>query len=500
MAEKWILRLLNIAHIVLAILLCAALGVFLVLSFYTWPSAADDLCLANYFEKEGVFGGLYGKYMEVSGGYTSIFLMGAVPQLGDYYAFYKYLPLTLLLLTVWAGTGFSRAVLRLGDKSVWHWLLGIGFTLVFLSCMPSVVAGFYWFASAIKYQGANLLFIGMLVLFARLLESTGQALASRSKDFILFGLCIIAGVGSSETLMVLFYAVASLMCLWRISAEDSNCRAALVWLGLLLLLNLCTAIFIFAPGNAVRASQIGTSQLSLTVLLNMGEASIFFGFKSLEKMLSLPQIWWASLISVAIILRNNYLRNDFVSNRLPRMHGAYVLLGVMFSLLTPIFLQWPSLFILDGPPPLRTVNSILFGTLLCWLVTLSLLVHWVLNKWPSTVTRLAGGTLARRTVPIIIYLLALVGFGTALVSSPNLQTAFDDLNNVAPDYDAHMRARLVRLEEVRDTGAPILLSQYLEPPTTNAHFDMITPDGSIDFRPCFAEYFGVIPIVEGFDK
>jgi hypothetical protein len=300
--------------------------------------------------------------------------------------------------------------------------------------------------------------------------------------------------------MVLIYSIASLMCLWLISAEYNTRPVALTWLGLLLLLNLCTAVFIFAPGNSARASQIGTSQLSLTVLLNMGRYSIFYGIKSLEKILSLPQFWWASLICVAIILRNNHLRNGLVSNSLPRMHGTYVLLGGMFSLLTPILLQLPSLLILAEPPPLRAENSILFGTMLCWFVTLSLLVHWVLNKWPSVATRLAGGTSARRTVSIIIYLVALVGFGTALVSAPNLQTAFNDLINVAPGYDAHMRARLVRLEKVRDTGAHIPLLQYSEPPATIAWLDIISPDGSFDFRPCFAEFFGVIPVVEGFDK
>ena len=54
----WLLRIPKAAEIGVAVVLCAALGVFLALSLYTWPSAADDLCLANYFEEYGVFGGL----------------------------------------------------------------------------------------------------------------------------------------------------------------------------------------------------------------------------------------------------------------------------------------------------------------------------------------------------------------------------------------------------------------------------------------------------------
>ena len=495
--EKSLLRLPKIAHIVLAVMLCAALGIFLGLSFFSWPSAADDLCMANYFEEHGLFGGLYGQYMGWGGAYASYFLMGAVPQLGDYYAFYKFLPLSILLLTVWASTAFSRAVLRLGQNALWHWLLGLGFTMLFLSCMPTVRDGFYWYASAIKYQGANILFVGMLVLFAQLLESTGQKLANRSKDFILVGLCIIAGAGSSETLLILFYAVASLMCMWRITAEYSNRRAALVWLGLLLLVNLCTAIFIFAPGNSVRSDLVGSSQRSLTAVLDVFQARYYSGFNqstSLEILFTLPQLWWATLVSAAIILNNKR-----VANKLPPVHGAYVLLGVMLTLLTPIALQLPSLLFLDLQwPPERTENSILFATLLCWFVTLSLFIHWISHKWPSVIARLTNGVSALKVGLRVIYLVALVGFGEGVASASNVRIALNDLINVAPDYDAHMRARLARLEAARDTDTAISIRIYSELPETITWLDIVTPD--LDFSACLGTYFGVIPIVDGFDK
>ena len=169
--NKGLCRFSLVVQVGMFVTLCAVLSIFLMLSLYTWPSSADDLCLAVYFEEHGVLGGLYGKYMLWSGGYTSIFLMGAVPQLGDYYAFYKILPLTIILLTVWASTAFFRDVLGTTKFSFWSCVLGVSFTMLFISSMPLVVSGFYWFASAAKYQGGNILLICLLVQSVCWLES-----------------------------------------------------------------------------------------------------------------------------------------------------------------------------------------------------------------------------------------------------------------------------------------------------------------------------------------
>jgi len=390
-------------------------------------------------------------------------------------------------------------VLRLGEPVIWHWLLGLGFTILFLSCMPSVRDGIYWYSSAIKYQGANILLAGMLVLFMRLLESSDQIVARRRKDFVLVGLCIIAGVGSSETVMILFYVVTSLMCMWRISAEHRNSRTVPIWLGLLFLVNLCIAAFVFAPGNTVRSALESSSPLSLTRPLDVFMTNYYSGFwlsPSLEILLHLPQLWWASLIAVALILRSKH-----VGNKLPRVHGAYVLFGVMFTLLTPIILQVPSLLFLDlNWAPERVENSILFATLLCWFATLSLLIHWILCKSLSAKAKLSDGMSVLRVGLRTIYLIALVGFGVGVASAANLQLAFADLINVAPDYDAHMRARLVRFEAARDTGALVSLWVYSDLPETITWLDVVTPDGNLNFSDCLGWYFGVIPVVEGFDK
>jgi hypothetical protein len=505
----WLLRIPKAAEIGVAIALFAALGVFLALSLYTWPSAADDLCLANYFEEYGVFGGLYGKYMLWSGGYSSIFLMGAVPQLGnflgDYYLLYKFLPLTFVLLTVWASTALFRTILPASISAASCWLLGLGFTVLFLSSMPSVATGFYWFSSAAKYQGGNLLLVCQLLIFSRLVKSAAEPLRARTKGFVVAGICIAFGVGFSETQMVVFYALVTLMCFWRMSVEDKDSRVKWVWLGLFVWMNCFVAIYILAPGNSLRSEVEGLTAITPEIILDAIHASIIIGIEVIDEYLALPQLWWFSAIVVLMFLSagsNN--KSVFANSRVTKsrdikskarqgnkLHGGYIALGGLVCLLLPITLQFPSLLLLAVQPPLRIANAILFLFFLSWCVTLALLVRWVIEKYSGYIGRLFDTGISAGVVRAWMGAGLLVGFASHALASFNIQTAYSDLTEVAPEYNHFMYDRYQELNAAKDSGNLFVVSQYPNPPQTIHSLDIVSPDSGLDFTLCFSEYFGV---------
>ena len=500
----WLLRIPKAAEIGVAVVLCAALGVFLALSLYTWPSAADDLCLANYFEEYGVFGGLYGKYMLWSGGYSSIFLMGAMPQLGDlfgsYYLFYKILPLTFVLLTVWASTALFRTILPASISAARCWLLGLGFTVLFLSSMPSVATGFYWFSSAAKYQGGNLLIICQLLIFSRLVKSAAEPLRARTKEFVVAATCIAFGVGFSETQMVVIYALVTLTCFWRMSVEDKDSRVKWVWLGLFILMNCFVAIYILAPGNSLRSEVEGLTVITPEIILDAIHASIIIGIEVIDEYLALPQLWWFSALLVLMFLSAGSESYSAVTGSTDgelegrgtrSLHGGYIALGVLACLLMPIALQFPSLLLLAVPPPLRIANVILFLCLLSWCVTLALLVRWVLEKYSSRVGRILSTGISAEIVCAWASAGLLVGFASHALASFNIQTAYSDLTEVAPAYNHFMYDRYQELNVAKDSGNLFVVSQYPNPPQTIHSLDIVSPDSGLDFTLCFAEYFGV---------
>ena len=487
---NWLLRFFLIAQITAGAVLCGVLSIFLLLSLYTWPSSADDLCLANYFEEYGVFDGLYGKYMQWTGVYTSIFLIGAVPQLGDYYSFYRLLPLSIILLTVGVSTAFFRVLFLTSRPAVWHWVVGVAFTVLFLSSMPTVVSGFYWFSSAAKYQGGNIFLICLLLVFMRLVRSAHLPLHEKTKDYLFAGVCITLGVGFSETQMMMFYAVVTLMCFWRISVERGNARVNFVWLGLFVWLNCCAAISILAPGNFIRSeieSSVYTTSISMADAIHL---SIALGIQGIKRYLSLPQIWWFSGLLVGIVLA---VRSDKSSSdsEPTQVRGAYISLGLLFCLVFPVIFQFPSLKYLSVPPPLRTENIILFSFLLSWSITLVLFLHWILDKWPRIDRRVGSASKSIRLANSLLRTVLMLGFVGSVLAASNIQTAYVDVTKVAPAYSDFMSSRYQELLALKGSGASIIVSQYKNPPETIHSLDIVSIENGHDFSVCFAEYFGV---------
>ena len=192
------------------------------------------------------------QYMIWSGGYTSTFISGAVPNLFDYLAIYKFLPITMLLLTVFAAARCTAAICGTQRSAAWVYLVGVGFTVLFLSFMQSVVMGFYWFNGAVTYQLANIILVGMITLIIRILDEDGDK-ALQTRRFIYLGLLIVLGIGCTETVMVEMFVLINAVGLWQIFVSRQRRR---VWIALMALSVACFLVYTLSPGNLGRTSHI----------------------------------------------------------------------------------------------------------------------------------------------------------------------------------------------------------------------------------------------------
>ena len=77
-------RLVEATNTVLVLTCFGILLVFVALSYFAHPAPVDDFCFANEFKAYGIMGGLVRQYLIWSGGYTSTFVSGVVPNLFDY--------------------------------------------------------------------------------------------------------------------------------------------------------------------------------------------------------------------------------------------------------------------------------------------------------------------------------------------------------------------------------------------------------------------------------
>ena len=473
-------RLARATSVLLAFSCLGILFVFLALSWYAHPADVDDFCLANEFKAYGIFGGLVRQYMIWSGGYTSTFISGAVPNLFDYLAIYKFLPITMLLLTVFAAARCTAAICGTQRSAAWVYLVGVGFTVLFLSFMQSVVMGFYWFNGAVTYQLANIILVGMITLIIRILDEDGDK-ALQTRRFIYLGLLIVLGIGCTETVMVEMFVLINAVGLWQIFvSRQRRC----VWIALMALSVACFLVYTLSPGNLGRTSHIidvYSDQHSGIQFWESLWASISYGYIELLRLLTSPGLWWSTVI--AVVLFSRYGRR-FASFR--RVNSIHVLLGIAVCLSLPAVLQFPWQLMQSGPTHPRTQNAITFGFLLSWFCTWAMITfrYWSYNRPalsiqpPVTTYRLAYG-------------FACLALCITFLGNSNITLAYSDLGSKAYAYDQYMQQRYAKLEAAAARGErSVTVELYRDLPVTISIGDVNGNMAGSGVRTCMALFFG----------
>ncbi len=473
-------RFARTSGVVLALLCLGILLIFLALSLYAHPADVDDFCLANEFKAFGIFGGLVRYYMIWNGVYTTTFLAGAIPNLFDYLVIYKFLPMTILLLTVFATARCIGAICRLDCFPAWPYLVGVGFTVLFLAIMQSVVTGFYWFDGAVTYQLANIILVGMVTLIIRIFDDDGGK-AQQTRRIYYLGLLIVIGMGCTETVMVEMFVLMNGVSLWQLFVSTERRRA---WTVLLALTYICFLVVALAPGNAGRSAHIlavYSDQHTGIEFLASVQDSIYYGTMELLRLLTLPYLWWSTLIVVILFSRYGRRLGSF-----RKIRSIHVLIAIGVCLMVPVVLQFPWQLMHSGPTHPRTENAITFGFLFSWFCTWALITfrYWSYKKPVLSVQP-----------PVALYRLAYgaacLALSITFVGNSNITLAYSDLVSKAYAYDQYMQQRYVKLKAAAGRGErSVTIKLYRELPTTISISEVNGNMAGANLRTCIGLYFG----------
>ncbi len=229
----------------LIVAICALpLALIVVSSFYARP-IYDDYCWKSMADAQGWLGYVTSMYTGWTGTYSALALQGVMPSAREHFV-----PILL-----WLGIGFAalflfaRALLRRFlpvAQSIELLALAATclFLAVFLSSLPKPYEVLFWYTAMAAY-GVPLLVAPLIATLILTANSPWAALP-------LFVLCFILA-GFNPNVMAL---QVGLLSLGLLAARRAPRLRALILAGLLGA-GLGAAVVILAPGNAVRAAELG---------------------------------------------------------------------------------------------------------------------------------------------------------------------------------------------------------------------------------------------------
>jgi len=442
---------------------------YLANSFYNEPSMDDYRYAANYLAND--FWYLQEQmYKTWCGRYAATVLLYLGPLSFYSFAAYKVASLVLLLLFLWSvyfllwpQLGFLSVLRRhVVILLVWG---------IWLSCLPSMSQGFYWFSGAYTYMPAIVLFNVLFGLLFRLRRFRVDDAQWESRSglmealFVLTGVVIVAvAMGLNEVIAIyglgLLFAI-NLAAWWRRGSPDWS-LAAVSAAALI-----CALVSYFAPGNAVRSAGYDRASDVALTLWKSPAYLVWFA----QYFLSLPLLL-ALVASVRALVSRRVLLAPWLYG--PVARWTVLALIAIFSLATFTLGVWAT-----GVRPARRALNVLHYydfALLClaW-------VQWVL-AYPDFWSRL------REKIPFADATLILVAV-ISLLFSGNTREAWVDLLHRAPAYRQEMAERYARTK----VGGDVVVDPIATKPIT-LFFEDITEIPTAWQNEYMAKYFGATSI------
>lgn len=422
-----------------------------VLSCFTHPMA-DDWSYAHQGRTRELGPWLLSEYLNWNGRYASNILVGKGPLVLGLSALrsYRAVPVVLLVLTLLAMRSVAGAVTGDRDKA---WSIGLILTAMFFHGMPDIGDGLYWYTGAITYQLGTVL---LLFLLARCVSR---------KSGVLNVLLIMASAGCSEVHMILallMVATAAVLDLSRRKAIGTS-----GWIDLIVLA-VCAAVVVLAPGNSVRAG-----------LFSGTHDALHSSWMSLLQTLRFCVAW---LVDPALLLCSLLyfpVQRRWLADR-PNalaLHPGLTTLGLGAVIFLCAFPAYWGTGILGQH---RTMNVAYCFFLLLWFANISAWDRALLSKqWPVL-----------PAVPFTAKVLPLVT-GSALLLTGNTGGALRDLlSGRAAHYDHQLAARYALLEQARADGNEPRLPVIVDPPLVLPLYEL-RADPYDWVNQCYALYFGL---------
>jgi hypothetical protein len=433
------------------------------------PSMDDYRYAANYLSNEFWYlqGHMY-KYWAGRYAATALLYLGPL-SFGSFIA-YKLAAVLLLLLMLWSIYFVLWPQLPIVGVLRRHLVILLGFA-TWLSCVPSMAQGFYWFSGAYTYFPAVVLFnvfFGLLFRLRRFRVDDPQWESRSGGLEFLFALVSVGlmavAMGLNEVIAVYglgLLFVVNIAAWWRRGRPDWSLAfvsvAALAF----------ALVSYLAPGNAIRSA--GYEKAKDVVLTAWKSPAYLVWFA--QYFLSFPL-----LVALMAAIRPLARRSHSVVAWLygPVARWTVLLLMFGFALATFVLGVWAT-----GVRPARRALNVLhyyeFALLgIAW-------AQWVL-AYPDFWVRL------RSRIPVADSALVIMAALTLLFSG-NTREAFVDMLYRGPAYRTEMNERYGRVA----VGGDVVVDPIVNKPKT-LFFEDITEDPAVWQNVEMSRYFGVSSI------
>lgn len=398
-----------------AVTLVAIAALFAVVALYAHP-IADDFDFASGRRDAGFVSAWRQQYVGWNGRFSSNALALAIPLNGGSTAGYRAAIVAILIATLLALYALMRS-LDPGEFTPGQTALAaLALFVLFLSGMPALGEGIYWYTSAVTYQAA----VVVAALHVALVASARRH-HSLSR-FTLAGILLFLVCGFNEVIAAFAVAAYGLATVgvWPAGARDRRVFGAM-----LAIAAVGALAIVGSPGNAARLAAYPLrhrlfASLGMTTLQT---ARFLAEWSTSGPLLVTSAIWIASA--------------DRVAASIPRFRARRYLAACTAGILLVVPLAaFPAYWATGILGQHRTIDTAYFAFLLLWFAAVTL---WCAAK-PEAAAVVAAAVKRART-PLVALLLA------ALALTHNSYAAGSDLaSGRLAAYDRAMQARDVALD------------------------------------------------------
>lgn len=459
--ERWVL-----------VLSAAFLTPYLVLGFFSYPSA-DDYPYSLVAIAKGFAGTQEYYYNQWSGRYIATALMSLSPVVFHSLTGYKWIGLVSYLVFMSASWVFVRAVLGPKFKKSLAVMMYVFFSVLYLSEIPSVTEAFNWYPGVVNY---TLSLVMLLLGVAYYFSSVGLSLSMTAepnwdrhlvRDVLVLSVISFLMPGINESLVVVWLYLIAVLIFIRFLRNRTIVFSLLVPI----VVGLLGFYIVFkAPGNLVRSAAFPNKH-----------DIIFTLFRPLGLIVELFLRYTKPSVILGLLLVTPFLKelkvrvHQGLFSKRTRIATALIYLGTCFLFLAPA--HWA----MGGAPARRAMNLYCYMHL-CFLTLMY--CQWLWSQEQKT-NRIYNVIIAKFPAKFhaVIFVLSLF-----VLSSHGV--AWADLLFRAKTYDAEQTQRIEAMTTASAQGTDVVVAPLTYRPET-LFFSDIAPDAEDGDNKAIAEYFGV---------
>ena len=300
---------------------------FIYLLLFTHP-IADDLAFGHQAKTTDLFTQLRSTYLNWNGRYSGNFFIQLFPISIDNLLFYRLILFVSFSLFIISFYTFIKSIF-IKTKAVNLWSITLLGMLAYLSILPTLAEGFYWYTSVIYYQLSLVFFLFFSALAINFVKK--QFLIHKVFHIGLTIFLLVVSIGMNESIALIISFICTSFFIGSLITRSKN-TAFLATLTVVAIS--CAAIVVFSPGNAYRMAAYPDNKDIITSLfmsfLQMGRflAGFIFSFSGLFYFLFVACFFPLST-TILKQLKPHYLFIGFIAILFLSVFPAYYATGIL---------------------------------------------------------------------------------------------------------------------------------------------------------------------------